>query len=243
MRIIGLIGGMSWESSLEYYRIINEEVKRRLGGLHSARILMMSVDFHEIEEQQRAGDWRAAAKGLAGAAQGLERGGADFFLICTNTMHKVAPEVRAAVGIPLVHIADAVALEIAGQGLKRVGLLGTRFTMEEDFLKGYLRTEHGLEVLVPEADERRMVHDVIYNELCLGIIDADSRRASIEIIESLGRKGAQGVILGCTELPLLIQAKDVSLPLFDTTALHAKRAVDLSLEQGDVVECPDFRIS
>ncbi len=231
MKIIGLIGGMSWESSLEYYRIINEEVKGRLGGLHSAKILMMSVDFHEIEEQQRAGDWQAAAQRLADAAQALERGGADFFLICTNTMHKVAPEVGAAVGIPLVHIADAVGEEIAGQGLKRVGLLGTRFTMEEDFLKGHLCEKFGVEVIVPEADARRVVHEVIYNELCLGTVNPDSRRSYIEIIASLGQNGAQGVILGCTEIPLLIQPRDVPLPLFDTTAIHAKKAVALSLKK------------
>ena len=223
------MGGMSWESSLEYYRIINEEVRERLGGLHSAKILMASVDFHEIEELQSTGNWQESARILVKVAQDLEKGGAEFVLICTNTMHKVAPEVQVSIKIPLIHIADAVAEEIAGQGLRKVGLLGTKFTMEQDFLKGYLNKKYNLDVIIPEADLRQIVHDVIYKELCLGKINPDSKRFYSEIIETMGEKGAQGVILGCTEIPLLIQTADVSLPLFDTTAIHCRKAVDFSL--------------
>jgi aspartate racemase len=231
MKQIGLIGGMSWESTLEYYRLINQAVKHRLGGWHSARILMVSVDFQEIEQHQRAGDWDAAAAILTTAAWQLERGGADFFLICTNTMHKVAAQIEAAVHIPLIHIAEATATAIEKAGLHQVGLLGTRFTMEEDFLKGYLTDRHGIEVVIPDEPARRQVHDVIYNELCLGQVKPASRQVFVDIIQALEALGARGVILGCTEIPLLISAKDVTVPLFDTTAIHAAKAVDLALAE------------
>lgn len=229
MKLIGIIGGMSWESSLEYYRIMNETVRARLGGLHSARVLIYSVDFHEIEACQAAGDWTAAADMLCDVAVSLERGGAEMIVIATNTMHKVAPKVQDSVQIPLVHIADAVAKTIEGQNLKRVGLLGTRFTMEENFLKGHLQTNYGLEVIIPDQEERSRVHDIIYHELCLGTINPDSKRDYIDIIQRMGQSGAQGVILGCTEIPLLVQQQDVALPLFDTTTIHAQKAVDLAL--------------
>ena len=229
MKTIGMIGGMSWESSLEYYRLVNEGIKTRLGGLHSAKVLMYSVDFDEIEVQQREGRWDDSARLLAEAARRLEAGGADFFLICTNTMHKVAPEVRAAVNIPLVHIADAAAGEISRLGLARVGLLGTRFTMEQDFMKGYLADRHGLNVLTPDETARGLVHDIIYDELCLGRVLDESRQKLLGVIQDLKQQGAQGVILGCTELPLLVKASDTDLPLLDTTALHARMAVDTAL--------------
>jgi amino-acid racemase len=230
VKLIGIIGGMSWESSLEYYRIMNETVRATLGGWHSARVLMYSVDFHEIEAHQRSGDWKAAAEMLSEAAVSLEKGGAELIVIATNTMHKIAPEVKASVAIPLVHIADGVAEAITKQGLKTVGLLGTRFTMEEDFLKGYLETEYALQIIIPEADEMTLVHDVIYNELCLGTVSPNSKRSYIEIIHRMAQRGAQGVILGCTEIPLLVQQADVALPLFDTTTIHAKKAVELAIE-------------
>lgn len=229
MKVIGLIGGMSWESSLEYYRIVNQEVKKCLGGLHSAKILMLSVDFHEIEELQSSGNWKESARILIKAAQDLEKGGAEFVLICTNTMHKVAPEVQAAIKIPLLHIADAVGEEINRQKLHKVGLLGTKFTMEQDFLKGHLFEKFNLDVMIPEAKSRQIVHDIIYNELCLGSIRAESKQMYCEIIETMAKNGAQGVILGCTEIPLLVQSADVSIPLFDTTAIHCKKAVGFSL--------------
>ena len=229
MKVIGLVGGMSWESSLEYYRIINEEVKRRLGGLHSARILMYSVDFHEIEEQQSRNRWEEAAGILEDAAERLARGGADFLLICTNTMHKVAPEVQRSVEIPLLHIADATAEAAQEIGISVAGLLGTKFTMEQDFLKGRLSQKHGLTVIVPDEASRKIVHDVIYNELCLGTISDKSKYAVLQVIDELSAAGAEGVILGCTELPLLIKQEDTSMPVLDTTALHAMKAVDLAL--------------
>lgn len=230
MKLIGVIGGMSWESSLAYYRIMNETVKHRLGGFHSARVLLHSVDFHEIEALQAAEDWSAAAEMLSAAAVALEKGGAEMIVIATNTMHKVAPEIAAAVGIPLVHIADAVAEFIAAQNLQSVGLLGTRFTMEQDFLKGHLEKIYGLSVIIPDETDRIRVHDVIYNELCLGEINAASKREYLEIIARLKRAGSEGVILGCTEIPLLVRQEDVELPLFDTTTIHAQKAVALALE-------------
>jgi len=232
VKLIGIIGGMSWESSLEYYRIMNETVKATLGGWHSARVLMYSIDFHTIEAHQRSGDWKAAADMLSEAAVSLEKGGADMIVIATNTMHKIAPEIKSSVNIPLVHIADGVAEAITGQGLKTIGLLGTRFTMEEDFLKGYLEDEYALEVIIPGADDMTLVHDVIYNELCLGTINPDSKRSYIDIIQKMAQRGAQGVILGCTEIPFLVQQADVALPLFDTTTIHAKKAVELAIEIG-----------
>jgi aspartate racemase len=227
--VIGLIGGMSWESSAEYYRIINREVRSRLGGVHSARSLMWSVDFGEIERLQHHGDWDELTEQMKDAAVRLERGGADFVLICTNTMHRMADAVAAAINIPLLHIADPTAQKVKAAGFRRVGLLGTAFTMEQDFYKGRLRDAFGLDVLVPEADDRRVVHDVIYKELVAGEVRPESRAAYREIIGRLVRRGAQAIILGCTEIMLLVSAEDSSVPLFDTTTLHAIAAVDRSL--------------
>jgi aspartate racemase len=230
MKTIGLVGGMSWESTLEYYRIINEAVKERLGGFHSARIVIVSVDFAEIESLQHKGEWDRMAVMLGEAFRAVERGGADFALLCTNTMHKVFDRIQEAVRIPLVHIVDVTGREIKGRGLGRVGLLGTRFTMEQDFYKGKLARDYGLEVLVPDEGERQVIHGILYNELCLGKIKDASRDVFREIIGRLEGRGAQGIILGCTEIPLIVKADDSRLPLFDTTALHAKAAVDLALQ-------------
>ena len=230
MKTIGLIGGMSWESSLEYYRILNELARERLGGLHSARCLMVSVDFAEIEEMQRLNRWDAAAQAMVDAACSLERGGADFILLCTNTMHKLAPQIEAAVRIPFLHIADATARRIAAQGIQRVGLLGTRYTMEEDFYKGRLVEKFGLQVLVPERAEREIVHRVIYDELCLGTVLESSRAAYRQVIAGLASRGAQAIILGCTEIGLLVKPADSPVPLFDTTRIHAEEALELAIE-------------
>ena len=229
MKTIGLLGGMSWESTLTYYRAVNEGVKARLGGLHSAKIVLYSVDFDPIEKLQHKGDWAATGDMLARAARRIEAGGADFLLICTNTMHKVADGVAAAVGIPLLHIADATGKALRQAGIRRVGLLGTAFTMEQDFYKGRLAENFGLEVLVPGEDDRRRVHDVIYKELCLGTVNPESRRAFIDIADRLAARGAEGVILGCTEIGLLIRQADTAVPLYDTTMIHAQRAVDMAL--------------
>jgi aspartate racemase len=230
MKTIGLVGGMSWESTLEYYRIINEAVKERLGGFHSARIVIVSVDFAEIESLQHKGEWDRMAVMLGEAFRAVERGGADFALLCTNTMHKVFDRIQEAVRIPLVHIVDVTGREIKGRGLGRVGLLGTRFTMEQDFYKGKLARDYGLEVLIPDEAERQVIHGILYNELCLGQIKDASRDVFKEIIRRLQGRGAQGIILGCTEIPLIVKPEDSDLPLFDTTALHAKAAVDLALQ-------------
>jgi aspartate racemase len=229
MKTIGLIGGMSWESSLEYYRLINELVKDRLGGLHSAKCVMVSVDFAEIETQQRDGRWDDAAQVMIVAAEHLEAAGADFVVICTNTMHKVANEIHANISIPILHIADATAARIKAQGLKQVGLLGTRFTMEEDFYAGRLTRRHGFGVIVPETGERELVHRVIYDELCLGVTKAESKARYLDIIDRLVARGAQGVILGCTEVGLLVHQADCQVPLFDTTRIHAEAAVEYAL--------------
>ena len=229
MKTIGMIGGMSWESTLEYYRIVNQEVKARLGGLHSAKCLLYSVDFEEIERLQRQDLWTEAGEVLGRAAQGLEKGGADFILICTNTMHKVADTVKASVSIPLLHLADATAEAIKEKGLKRIALLGTRFTMEEDFYKGRLVDIFGLDVLVPSEPEMEIIHQVIYEELCLGKIDSNSRRKYMDVIDRLKGEGAEGVILGCTEIGLLVKQEDTDVPLFDTTEIHARAAVDFAL--------------
>ncbi len=229
MKVIGLIGGMSWESTAEYYRIINEEIKERLGGFHSARILLYSVDFHQVEALQQEGRWQEATKILLDAARRVQRGGADFVLICTNTMHKVVPEVEAAISIPLLHIADTTASEISKRCISRIALLGTKYTMEDDFYKGRLVRQYGLEVMIPPETERHTVHGVIYDELCVGNIVAGSRTELVRIIGDLGTRGAEGVILGCTELSLLIKEEDSPLPLFDTTAIHARSAVDFAL--------------
>jgi len=233
MKTIGLIGGMSWESTLGYYRQINEAVKRRLGGLHSARIVLYSVDFHDIERLQHAGDWDAAGAALADAARALERAGADFVVLCTNTMHKVAPAIEAAVAIPLLHIADPTAAAITAAGFARVGLLGTRFTMEQAFYRDRLR-DRGLDVLVPDEAARERVHRVIYDELCLGVVRDASRAAYRDIMRALVARGAEAVILGCTEISLLVGADDAAVPLFDTTALHAEAAVDAALADHGV---------
>ncbi|KMO12724.1 aspartate racemase [Methylobacterium platani JCM 14648] len=230
-KVIGLIGGMSWESSAEYYRIINETVRARLGGLRSARCLMWSFDFGEIEALQHQGRWDEATAELIAAARRLERGGADFVVICTNTMHRMADPVQAAIGLPLLHIADPTAERIRAAGLTRVGLLGTAFTMEQDFYKGRLAARHGLDVLVPEADDRAVVHRVIYEELVQGRALPASREAYRAIIARLVARGAQAVILGCTEIMLLVRPEDSAVPLFDTTALHAEAAVDLALAE------------
>ena len=229
MKTIGLIGGMSWESSAEYYKIINETVKKRLGGLHSATLIMYSVDFEDIEKLQHAGEWDKATEFMVDAAQKVERGGADFVLICTNTMHKMADEVQQALNIPLLHIADATAAEIKAHNMNRVGLLGTRFTMEEDFYKKRLQENHGITTIVPEEDERTIVHDIIYDELCCGEIRGSSREKYKIIIEHLIKRGAEGIILGCTEIPLLVSQRDSPVPVFDTTRIHAEAAVTLAL--------------
>lgn len=229
MKTIGLIGGMSWESSAEYYRIVNETVKQRLGGLHSAQCLMYSVDFADIERLQHEGRWDEAGQAMAQAAQRLERGGADFVVLCTNTMHKLANYIEAAVSIPLLHIADPTAQKIAEAGITRIGLLGTAFTMEQDFYRGRLTEKYGLDVLIPEADERVIVHRIIYEELVLGIVRDDSRDAYKRIINHLVERGAQGIILGCTEIMLLIAPQDCPVPSFDTTTLHAVAAADYAL--------------
>ena len=229
MKTIGLLGGMSWESTELYYRLINEETKRALGGLHSAPIVMVSVDFQEIERLQMRGDWDSSARLLSEKARMIESAGADFLLICTNTMHKVADQVADAIGIPLLHIADATAMHVKGSGIRTVGLLGTRFTMEQQFYRARLE-ERGLTVLVPEADDRALVHRVIYEELCLGRINPDSRQEFLRIIDALQRSGAEAVIEGCTEIGLLVRQEHTDVPLFDTTRIHATQAVAQALE-------------
>ena len=227
--VIGLIGGLSWESSAQYYRIINREVRARLGGVHSARSLMWSVDFGEIEHLQHNGDWDQLTEQMKDAAIRLERGGADFVLICSNTMHRMADAVARAIHIPLIHIADPTGAKIKAAGLRRVGLIGTAFTMEQDFYKGRLNDLFGLEVVVPHAEDRRTVHDIIYKELVAGEVVAKSRTAYREVIARLVAQGAQAIILGCTEIMLLISDEDSAVPLFDTTTIHAMAAVDRAL--------------
>lgn len=229
MKTIGLIGGMSWESSLEYYRIINEQIKARLGGLHSADSLMYSFDFAQIEELQHQERWDELTRMMVEAAQRLERGGADFIVICTNTMHKMAAEVEQAVGIPLLHIADGTARRIQSLHLQKAGLLGTKFTMEQDFYRGRLIEKFGLELLIPDEAERQVVHDVIYNELVLGKINPASKAKYQQIIVNLTERGAEGIILGCTEIGLLVKQADSDVPLFDTTIIHAEEAVEMAL--------------
>ena len=229
MKTNGLIGGMSWESTAEYYRIINEQVARRLGELHSGRILLLSLDFQPIVQYQRDGDWPAAADALADAASRLETAGAEMILICTNTMHVVADRVQQAVKAPLLHIADATAEEIKRRGMTRVALLGTLFTMDQDFYKGKLTRSHGLDVIVPCDADRQIVHDVIFNELCHGQKHESSRAELLRIIDGLVSDGAEGIILGCTELPLLIRPEDTSATLLDTTEIHARAAVEAAL--------------
>ena len=229
MKTIGLIGGMSWESTVPYYRIINETVRNKLGGLHSAKVVLYSVDFYEIELLQRSGDWDEASRVLAQAAESLQAAGADFFVLCTNTMHKVADIIESAVRIPLFHIADATAQVIKKAGLTQVGLLGTRFTMVEDFYRGRLRDPHQLKVLIPDDADQGVVHRVIYEELVLGLVRDPSRTEYRKIIQRLVNHGAQGVILGCTEISMLVGPADSPVPLFDTTGIHARKAAEYSL--------------
>jgi aspartate racemase len=236
MKTIGLIGGMSWESTVPYYRQVNQTVKAHLGGLHSAKVVLVSVDFHDVERLQRAGDWDAAGALLADAARSLQAAGADFIVVCTNTMHKVAPAIEAAVGIPLLHIADPTAAAIQAAGHTRVGLLGTRFTMEQAFYKDRLRQRHGLDVIVPAPAARDTVHRIIYDELCLGSVLDASRDAYRHIIAELVAQGAQAIILGCTEISLLIAPSDAAVPLFDTTAIHARAAAEFALDLTNQME-------
>ncbi len=232
MKTIGLLGGMSWESSAGYYRAINEGVKRSLGGLHSAKIVMFSVDFEPIEQLQRADDWKGAAAVLIEAAKSIEAAGADFLLIATNTMHKVAAEIEAALSIPLLHIADATAEVLVQEKIKTVGLIGTAFTMEQDFYTGRLNDKYGIDVLVPNQDDRKIIHDVIYQELCLGQIVAHSKSEYLRIIDALADQGAEAVVLGCTEIGMLVVQSDTQVKLIDTTAIHAQKAVECALEEG-----------
>ena len=229
MKTMGLIGGMSWESSLEYYRIVNETVKEKLGGLHSCKCLMYSVDFGVIEALQHQNKWDELTKLMIEAAQNLKHGGADFIVICTNTMHKMAPEIEHATGLNVLHIADVTGAAISKDQIQKVGLLGTRFTMEGDFYKKRLKDNYDIEVIIPEDADRQIIHDIIYNELCLGIIKDDSRQKYIDIINKLCANGAEGIILGCTEIPLLIKQSDVLIPVYDTTKIHAESAVDFAL--------------
>ncbi|WP_271274093.1 aspartate/glutamate racemase family protein [Aliamphritea hakodatensis] len=231
MKTIGMLGGMSWESSADYYAALNRGVKQQLGGLHSAKVCMLSVDFAEIEQLQHAGDWQQLAEILAGQAAATERGGADFLLIATNTMHKVADEVEAAISIPLFHIADVTAEKLLADGVQKIGLLGTRFTMAEDFYKGRLTNKFGLQVLVPDAAQQDDVHRIIYEELCQGQVKDTSRQVYLKIIDNLFARGAEGVILGCTEIAMLVKPEHTTVPLYDTTALHAEGAVKLALQE------------
>lgn len=233
MKTIGLLGGMSWESTQTYYRLLNESVKTRLGGLHSAKIVLYSVDFADIEALQHKGDWGATARILSDAALSLEKAGADFLVIGTNTMHKVAPEIEQVLRIPLLHIADATAKVLARDGISRVGLLGTRFTMEQAFYRERLENA-GIDVVIPDEPQRHLIHRVIYEELCLGRIVDDSRRAYLEVVDSLAERGAEAVILGCTEIGLLIRQADTPVPLYDTTGIHAAQAVELALAERRV---------
>jgi aspartate racemase len=231
MRTIGLIGGMSWESTAIYYRLLNELVRERLGGLHSARIVLSSLDFADVEQLQAAGDWDRAGELLATEAARLEAAGADLLVLCTNTMHKVAGAIEAAVSIPLLHLGDVTAAAVRSAGLEAVGLLGTAFTMSQDFYRGRLES-HGLRVLVPDEDDQALVHRVIYEELCRGVVLEESRRAYVEVIERLVSRGAQGVILGCTEIELLIRPDDLAVPSFPTTSIHVVAAVNAALDEG-----------
>lgn len=231
MKTIGMLGGMSWESTESYYRAINEGIKKRLGGLNSAKICMYSVNFAEIEKLQHQGEWDKCAKILSQAAQGIAAGGADFLLICTNTMHKVADVIEGNLTIPVLHIADATAQQLVKDGVSKVGLLGTKFTMEEDFYKGRLQDKFAIDVIVPNKEQRQTVHSVIYQELCQGVISEVSRQAYLEIISDLHKQGAQAVILGCTEIALLIDANDTRVALYDTTSIHAQAAVNMAIMQ------------
>lgn len=231
MKTLGLIGGMSWESTVPYYRMINEHVKQQLGGLHSAKLFLYSVDFYEIEKLQMAGDWQQAGEILGNAARSLARAGAEVIVVCTNTMHKVAGDIERIGGLPLLHIADATAEKIKGRGLRKIGLLGTRFTMEQDFYRGRLQEKHQIDVVTPDEADRAIVHRIIYDELCLGIIKEDSREEYRRIIGKLEQQGVEGIILGCTEITLLVGAEDARVAVFDTTAIHALAAAEFALTQ------------
>jgi len=232
LKTIGLIGGMSWESTQFYYQQINRAVRERLGGLHSAKILLYSVDFAPIEQFQHAGDWPATADVLSNAAQSLEVGGADFFLICTNTMHKVADVIAGSVSIPLLHIADATGQVLRDDGIKRVGLLGTAFTMKESFYKDHISEHYGIEVVVPDAADIKRVHDIIYQELCLGEVRDGSRKKYLEVIDRLREQDCEAIILGCTEIGMLVKQVDTDIKLYDTTEIHAQAAVERALDKG-----------
>ncbi|WP_233830932.1 aspartate/glutamate racemase family protein [Paraburkholderia sp. ZP32-5] len=232
MKTIGVIGGMSWESSTEYYRLLNRHAKARLGGHHNARSLLLTVDFAQVEANQRAGDWHALGEQMAGAALQLERGGADIVILATNTMHRVCESIEQAIKVPFLHIADPTGAALRAAGVERVGLLGTRYTMEQTFYTGRLRERHGLDTLVPDEAERADVHRIIYDELCHGNVDSASRKIYQRVIDNLAARGAQAVILGCTEITLLIKPEDSSLPVFDTTALHAQAAVEWAIESA-----------
>lgn len=231
LKTIGLIGGMSWESSLEYYRIINETTKLKLGGLHSAKCLMYSVDFEEIEVLQHENKWDELTNIMVNSAEKLKNGGADFIIICTNTMHKMASDIENKVGIKVLHIAEATAKEIIKKEMKKVGLIGTKFTMEQDFYKKVFKDKFNIDTVIPDENERKIIHDIIYNELCKGIINEVSKEKYIKIINDLALKGAEGVVLGCTEIPLLINQEDVNIPVFDTTKIHAISAVEFALDK------------
>lgn len=229
MKTIGLLGGMSWESTASYYKTLNEGIKAKLGGLHSAKICLYSVDFDEIEKLQHQGKWTETAVILSQAAKSVELAGADFLMICTNTMHKVAPEIAANISIPILHIADATAQDLIQDGISKVGLLGTRFTMEQAFYKARLTETFGIDVVVPNKDDQTIIHDIIYNELCLGVIRPASKDRYLAIIDKLYEQGVQAVILGCTEIALLVQQSDTQVPLYDTTAIHAQHGIKFAL--------------
>ncbi|BDR57981.1 aspartate/glutamate racemase family protein [Xylocopilactobacillus apicola] len=230
MKTIGLLGGMSWESTTDYYRLINETVKKELGGLHSAKCILYSVDFEEIEKYQFANQWDESARVLGDACRSLERAGADYIVICTNTMHKIVDQIQAQVKIPIIHIADVTAQELKRQKIDRVGLLGTKFTMEEDFYKNRL-IEKGIDVIIPNHDDCEKISAIIYDELCLGQINEDSKQFYLKVVDELHQQGAQGVILGCTEIGELIQQKDTTVPLFDTTRIHAVKAAEMAIDK------------
>lgn len=229
MKTIGLLGGMSWESTALYYKQINEEIKNRLGSLHSAKVVIYSVDFETIEKLQHSGEWDKTAKILSDAAKNIENASADFLLICTNTMHKVAPQIQENIDIPIVHIADATAKVLQKDKIKKVGLLGTAFTMQEDFYKNRISENFGIEVLVPDEEDIKIIHKIIYEELCLGLVKEDSKNEYLKIIEKLVANGAEGIILGCTEICMLISSNDTDVKLYDTTKIHALEAVNLAL--------------
>ncbi len=229
MKTIGLLGGMSWESTIEYYRAINEGIKNSLGGLHSAKIILNSVDFDPIEKLQQKGDWESAASILCKAALNIQKAGADFLVVCTNTMHKIAPQIEKAIQISLLHIADATAEYLINKGIKKVGLLGTAFTMEQDFYKGRLAEKYGLEVIIPDDKDRNIIHNVIFKELCLGQTNKHSKKEYLRIIEQLADQGAEVVILGCTEIGMLVGQADTEIELCDTTAIHASKAIEYAI--------------